>query len=435
MNRAYHRKVATLQHTASDEFLSEPDLLTDSYADSDLESSTGSEYERYCNTIEIDADIANTHKTNEELRGRDAVKQFFKEVENMDTLEDNEKREWIGSLPSKMFEEAIPLFTDFDTRTDYQLHFSYTRMEGLHTYTFPSPVSHHAAENESDDIPDYYVHSLLHATNRNKVELVSEPNIVIPLGKLFVNESGRSNWTGYEVFVSSNMELWMIYILDEDDFEKWYSVDCSLSRRRTIPGSAKEEQTEKFPSFKIARLWNSLRTLHSGSFKEAADTVGASRSNNYTGSFRLLEISTSEISQAISSSNKSVYKILETRGFRVNAESPAGREMLLLAAQNAEKPILKLKFENQAQSEFDDSQPLNYLVTRYGGPINPDPPIVVVMSWTARYTDSCPTHRSEKEGSRWYPKKPRKPQGAFQTPASKSGVVAGKWRDSRSGGD
>ena len=258
MNPAHDTEVATSQHTKRDKSPSDPGLSTDSSADSDPESSAGSEYERYCNAIEIDADIASTHQTNEELKGRDAVKQFFKEVENMDTLEDNEKREWIGSLPSKMFKEAIPLFTDFDTRTDYQLHFSYTRMKALHTYTFSSRVSHHVAGNESDNIPDYYVHSLLHATNRNEMELVSKPNIVIPLGKLFVNESGHSNWTGYEVFVSSNMELWIIYILDEDDFEKWYSVDCGLSRRRTISGSAKDEQTEKIPGFKIARLWNWL---------------------------------------------------------------------------------------------------------------------------------------------------------------------------------
>ena len=340
-------------------------MSTDSPADSDLESSAGSEYERYCNAIEIDANIACTHKTNEKLRGRDAVEQFFKEVENMDTLENNEKREWIGSLPSRMFKEAIPLFTDFGTRTDYQLHFSYTRMKAFHTYTFPSRVSHHTAENGSDNIPDYYVHSLLHVTDRNEVELISKPNIVIPLGKLFVNKSGHSKWTGYEVFVSSNMELWIIYILDENDFEKWYSVDCSLSRRRTIAGNAKDEQTEETPSFKIARLWNSLRTLRSSNFKEAADLVGASQSNNHMGSFRLLEISISEASQAISLSNKPVHKILETRMFRVNAESPASQEILLLAAQNAEKPILKLKFESQAQSEFDDNQSLYVLGARY----------------------------------------------------------------------
>jgi hypothetical protein len=30
------------------------------------------------------------------------------------------------------------------------------------------------------------------------------------------------------------------------------------------------------------------------------------------------------------------------------------------------------------------------------------------LSWTACYTDSCQTHRSEKEGSGWYPRKPQK---------------------------
>ena len=292
-------------HSSAD---SGPDLSPDSLALSDLESSAaGSGYERYCNAIEIDDDIVSTHKTNEELRERNAVKQFFKEVGNMNTLKDNEKREWIGSLPSKMFKEAIPLFTDFNTGMDYQLHISYTRMKGLHTYT------HYAAENRNDNIPDYYVHSLLHVTNRNEMELVSKPNIVIPLGKLFVNESGRSHWTGYEVFVSSNMELWIIYAVDENDVEKWDLVDCSLWSRKAISDSAKNKQTEKASNFKIARLWNSITTLHSMSFKEAVDMLEFSGSKNYTGSFLLLEISISEVSRVISLSNKHVHKILETR--------------------------------------------------------------------------------------------------------------------------
>lgn len=264
-----------------------------------------------------------------------------------------------------MFKEAIPLFTDFDAGVDYQLHFSYTRMKALHTYTFLPSQSHHAAEIERDNIPNYYVHSLLHVTNTNEIELISKPNIVIPLGKLFVNESDRFNWTGYEIFLSNNMELWIIYAFDENDFEKWDPVDCNLWSRKAIPGSVENEQTEKYYSFKIACLWNSLRTLNSSSFKKASNIVQASRSKDYTGSFRLLEISISEVSQVIFLSKNFVYKILETMRFRVNAESRAGQDMLLLAFQNAEKPIFKLKFESQAQSKFEDNQPLNMSCTKY----------------------------------------------------------------------
>ena len=110
--------------------------------------------------------------------------------------------EWFGSLPSKMVRKAIPLFTDPANGADYQLHLAFTRMDGLHTYSHSAVMPPRTVENEKDLIPHYYAHT--------QVRIVTWPDIVVPLGKLFANSSGHSDWTGYEVFVSRKMDLWII---------------------------------------------------------------------------------------------------------------------------------------------------------------------------------------------------------------------------------
>ena len=357
MDPSHDTEVVKSQSSEDDESIPDPPLLTDSPDTSDVASSAGSEYERYCNAIDIDTDIASSHATNDELRERDAVKDFFEKIKKIDTFKNSDERDWIGSLPSKMFKEPIPLFTDFDTGTDYQLHFSYTKMKAVPTYTSLKPK-----QNDSDNVPDYYCHGLLHIRNGSEVDLVSYPNIVIPLGKLFVNESGRSKWTGYEVFVGSDTVIWIIYVLDEDDLQNWDPACCNLFRVVTTPSSAKAEQTGAATEFKLAHLWYSLKTLDTATFKDAANLVALSHLRYYTSSVRLLEISMAEVSRALSS-NKLIYGILETRKLRVNAKSRAGKQLLSLAARFPEKSIFKLKFEDQAQSEFDDHLSLQYLVT------------------------------------------------------------------------
>ena len=149
--------------------------------------SVDSDYERYCDYIDPDVDIASTHERNKKLDERDAVKGFFNRIENIITLDDGESRKWIGSLPDEMFKEAIPLFTDYDHNVNYQLHFSYTGMKGFHTYALPSQ---NAAKNEKDNIFDAFIHRLVHITTQNEAKLISEPSFVIPLENLFVHESG-----------------------------------------------------------------------------------------------------------------------------------------------------------------------------------------------------------------------------------------------------
>ena len=125
----------------------------------------------------------------------------------------------------------------------------------------------------------------------------------------------------------------MIYALDNDELETWSPVNCSLLNRRTIPEDVRNKETPKPPELKLARFWDSLKTLRSSSFEEAVDIIKTSQFKIYGGSIRLFDISRFQVSQALSFSNKAVYKILETKKIRVNADSLAGRAALLLAAR------------------------------------------------------------------------------------------------------
>ena len=325
----------------------------------EAESPVDSEFERYKNTAEFAADIAATHENNEELRGRVAVKEFFEKVKSMDSVMDDEQREWIGSLPSTMATDPIPLFTDHDTKTDYQLHFSYTWMTGLHTYTKPALDDN--SDSESSAIADYYVHSLLHVRKGHAPRSISYPNLIIPLGKLFVNESGHSEWTGYEVFVSIDLELWIIYILDESGVQEWHPKECRLLTR-----IQRNYQ-------KITQLWSSLHTLETASFLDASralyyQNLFARRASemssleDYIGSLYLLEISMHEVSEAVSLPQKFLHKMLVTRKLRINAKSSAGRELLELAVENPESTIVKLEFVN-GYGHVDHSDTLEHLAT------------------------------------------------------------------------
>lgn len=241
-----------------------------------------------------------------------------------------------------MTERAIPLFTD-DTGIDFQLHFSCTWMGAFHT-----------AGTKSAEGVDPYARSLIHMTNSDDLELTSNPNIVVPLGKLFVNKDSYSVWTGYEVFVCSNLHIWIIYTLDEVDPEELYPKEVRLSRWG-IPGIYKDGQIQakKSPSVKIARLWDRISTIESATFEKAEKEVWNSHSENYVGSIYLLELSRTVVSWALSDSNEIIYKDLATKKFKVNAQSKAGRQLLALAIENAKIPILELLFEDRAQQNHN----------------------------------------------------------------------------------
>lgn len=148
--------------------------------------------------IEFEWDLAVTHNRNEELRQRTSVKQFFAKISTIESLCDQETRDWLGSLPHHMRREVIPLFeSSIDgVFEDYHLYPSYSWL-----------TKGKIAKN-----PDLNFYHLSCVEN-------TEPQmggLFMPLGRLFVNadngnhfnercNSNRSRltrWTGYEVFIT-----------------------------------------------------------------------------------------------------------------------------------------------------------------------------------------------------------------------------------------
>lgn len=197
-------------------------------------------------------DIANTHDSNATLRNRDTVKEFYElikkkkselfrvripnELESKHLLVarqaqtegrvymDEQTLEWLGDLPFNMNTDAIPLFEDPETDTDYQLHPCYPRL----------PISKKVQD------PNLYLHYLYSGE-----DLYSKDADVIPLGRLFINnktkpdERGKisrlSKWTGYEVFLGLSFQILLAFnrnSLVERQYG-WYPVACRLLSQDT----------------------------------------------------------------------------------------------------------------------------------------------------------------------------------------------------------
>ena len=153
------------------------------------------------------------------------MKEFFAKVKNIKSAWDEDAREWLIMLPRTMRGEAIPLFEsniDGDLE-DYQLQPGHSWLT--------------AGVNAKD--PDWDFFQL------SDTELREQPNrLFIPLGRLFVNatndhrfeglgsRSHLTRWTGYEVFVADNLELWIVF--DGHSLNSpaplWYPVHCGLDR-------------------------------------------------------------------------------------------------------------------------------------------------------------------------------------------------------------
>lgn len=313
--------------------------------DSDLESDAGSFSWSDCNAStlsdEIDHDMAITCQSNRELRKRDAVKGFFEKLEGIRSRSLNdETREWFGTLPTRMSTEAIPLFRDDSTGADYQLHPSFTSMRSLHT----------AGSMEAAKI-DPYLYGLLHCGESGDCDLSTWPKLVIPVGKLFVNRSGCSKWTGYEFFVSDELELWIIYTRNEDDPERAGCVRCNLVR----PTGANSEQganEEDAPTVsRVARVCSFLRDIQSLSFEEAKARVHRSSDRFSGGSLILLELSKDQFVNMQSTLHAHTTLTDWPHDFRnwlkmgeqyIHPTDDAGEELLGLANENPDAAIMEL---------------------------------------------------------------------------------------------
>lgn len=364
-------------------FQEEDEVWSRKYASdsSSADSSVWSEYGRYRNTAQVDPDIATSHKNNEELKGIDAVNRFFRQIRDVQNVP---LYEWIRSLQRSIAGEAVPLFTDNDTGTDYQLHFSYTWLSALYTGRI--------GPRDDDD----FVHGLLHITNNDDCEIIHNPAFWIPLGKLFVNKSGCSNWTGYEIFATGMLELWIIYAIDEVNPESSYPVESSLSTYTfSENGKDRQTQTKIWPSFKIARLWKQLRTLASATFEKAMEEVRISHCKKFMGSFYLLQLWQLDAKWAMEVASWPIDFRLETQKLEVQAESVAGRELLLLAYKNDDKAIMHLqlttKHPNQDQPGKSDNLVLLLLAAKAG-----DETIVhlLLATGTAKVESKDESHRT-----------------------------------------
>lgn len=189
-------------------------------------------------------DIANTHDSNATLRNRDSVKEFYELIEKKQSqlfrvqepkLEskniframqaegriymDEQTLEWLGDLPFNMDNDAIPLFEDPETDTDYQLHPCYPRL----------PIGKKVQD------PNLYLHYLYSGE-----DLYSKDAYVIPLGRLFINKNTEpdersklprpSKWTGYEVFLDLGFRIWIAFNRNSlaEQHYGWYPVACRL---------------------------------------------------------------------------------------------------------------------------------------------------------------------------------------------------------------
>ncbi|GAP89902.1 hypothetical protein SAMD00023353_4400020 [Rosellinia necatrix] len=206
----------------------------------------------------IEWDIALTHDRNNDLRQKSSVQNFFDLASTIKSCLDPDSTKWLRSLPYKMRNDAIPLFentSDKDTE-DYQLHLSYSWLT----------VDKHAA----NPVPGFYH---LPCIQNAKPE---ETRLFIPLGRLFVNarnggscntrcnitRSRVTRWTGYEVFISDDLALWIVfdYHCLTSGAQPWYPVSCAI--------------LEPFkPRLSIACLLPSLATVEHATFQTAMTSL------------------------------------------------------------------------------------------------------------------------------------------------------------------
>ena len=210
--------------------------------------------------------LAIINKSNAKLRQRTAVKTFFETIRDRKSLEESATRLWFGSLPFKMSEEAIPLFS-FENyrknfREDYQLHPFYTWRK----------VVKHVAKPHVD---------LLRLSSEDETEKVPEIlGIVMCLGRLFVRAKisptrYRPRWTGYEVFVDNSLNLWMIFdkaSISSPDKDR-HPYRCLLSNPIRLEQYVSGEEITDFVD--IARLCHlyDIDTPFGASISEVANTA------------------------------------------------------------------------------------------------------------------------------------------------------------------
>ncbi|KAI0098045.1 hypothetical protein GGR51DRAFT_565933 [Nemania sp. FL0031] len=189
--------------------------MSDTDSSDDFELSTGP----------LVLDIANTHDDNYTLSGRGDVQNFYKKLaENSQSTED--VIEWLGSIPYKMRNTAIPLFQECMTGTDDEVHYQ------VHPCHSQLPrIESHVLQ------PHFYVRKM-------KLSHNGPDPLVISFGRLFVNmplhkpdqpdKTRRlSKWTGYELLFDMKLNLWIIFNKEalDNSLSGWFPVRCNLGHK------------------------------------------------------------------------------------------------------------------------------------------------------------------------------------------------------------
>ncbi|KAI1123004.1 hypothetical protein F5Y10DRAFT_270506 [Nemania abortiva] len=353
-----------------------------------------------------DGDIACTHARNSELRDTAVTKACFKIFNNLSSLTNEQSRTRIGFMPGKWSNKAIPLFNDGDA--DYQLHLSYTWLKVIHTYSEtwrelesgeseseeseseepgserPEPEELGSEESESEKsefegaepmelefeesepeepefegtglseldpgLADWNLHGVAGITENGHVEVIVNPLAVIPIGKLFINKAGYSTWTGYEMFVSGNLEVWIIYVPNEDSPVVW-----NITETDPFNPPIGDQQPHRTGTRMLAQFCQSLRDLETTTFEAVKRRVASTRDLRFT-KFYLLEISPRCIrSSHFPFLSPEYYDQLcvELSSDRLRVEcypkpNPAYQQLLLLAKENPNIAFVELSFKSAA---------------------------------------------------------------------------------------
>ncbi|KAI1178418.1 hypothetical protein F4777DRAFT_575954 [Nemania sp. FL0916] len=233
---------------------------------SDDESDDESELSE-CYNSDNDCDIATNHRRNKDLRSRKKVRKFFDNVRALEEMTNEGTRRWLGTFVIEMYNEVIPLFSDNDTSTDYQLQPMYTQIG-----------PRRPAQNPHMDVVSL---SLDHERHRH--DLIRRLQLTIGIGWLFVNAESngryRSKWTGYEVFVDHELGLWIVFNnkSQTEDHRGWYNFDCGLVNPQS------QQSPENRSVISCAMLSHSLREIEYISFDDAlAEVKGTTLSGEVT---------------------------------------------------------------------------------------------------------------------------------------------------------
>ncbi|KAI1181700.1 hypothetical protein F5B17DRAFT_451212 [Nemania serpens] len=190
------------------------------------------------------------------------------------------------------------------------------------------------------------------------METLTKPLVVIPLGRLFVNKSGRSIWTGYELFVSGSLEIWMVYGPSEWNTLSWLdSIDTGLFAQGEDPSG----QVDKC---KLARFCGSIRDLGTVTFEGVRKELEASTGESLYVGFYALEVSKSDAGDfvaldATSQDESNAAVGLRSENIMLGLDRPACvSQLLLLARENYKRCFVRFTpGESKSHGNYNMTQP------------------------------------------------------------------------------